>query len=341
MTVDEIAAAVTASYDDAEFPALLAMIRDPHLDLTGLRVLCAFPVFANTLALYWALSANGADVSVSVSPHLPADPTVVARLPEFGIDVVDPTALQMDVVMDCAGLHRAVTSRFGYVELTMSGADAYRDCDQPVFLVDAGRIKHIENALGTGDGFLRGMAYFGYRDLSGRTVVVVGGGKVGSGIAQRCAAEGAVVTVIDRHTTDVGHHRINASDEEAVRAAFASAWCVVTATGQNSALGSYATDLVAGGAILANMGAFDEYGPDVPTERVLNGKAPLNFALPEPTLLRYIDPSLALSAAGVAELVGGRLATGLNTPDPALEERILSPARATGAVASELVIAGL
>jgi adenosylhomocysteinase len=88
--------------------------------------------------------------------------------------------------------------------------------------------------------------------------------------------------------------------------------------------------------IFANMGVEDEFGPDIPASRVLNNKEPLNFILPEPTLLRYIDPAMALSNAGAAALLSGSLHPGLNIPDLALEDKILADVRHNGIINAEI-----
>ena len=97
---------------------------------------------------------------------------------------------------------------------------------------------------------------------------------------------------------------------------------VVTATGVKDAAAPYAADLLAGHAILANMGVEDEFGAGVPAERVLNAKAPLNFALEEPTRMRYIDPTLALHNLAATRLAAGGLPPGLRVPAAADEAAI-------------------
>lgn len=45
---------------------------------------------------------------------------------------------------------------------------------------------------------------------------------------------------------------------------------------------------------MVNLGAEDEFGPEVPDELLLGARGiPLNFHLSRPTANRYIDPSLA------------------------------------------------
>lgn len=350
--VEALGAEVMSRYTPEEFPALWSLITSGRQPLAGVTVLNAFPVFHNTLAHYWALVAAGADLTVVVGSGIPDDPAITRQLPGWGIPVVrhdEGPAADFDVVLDTAGHHARQSARYGYVELTKSGEAAYDGCAQPVFLVDAGRIKLIENTLGTGDGFMRAMAQLGHPITPGQRVVVVGAGKVGLGVVGSCRAVGARVTVIDtperlaalaaRLPSDVDP--VDSGDPVPVRAAIQSADCVCTATGVAAAVAPYAQDLMDSPALLANMGAEDEFGPSVPAGRVLNGKAPANFVLPEPTRLRYIDPSLALAVVGTAEVVAGRLAPGINPPPADLEEQILAVVRDHGAVASDLATLGL
>lgn len=53
------------------------------------------------------------------------------------------------------------------------------------------------------------------------------------------------------------------------------------------------------GQVLVNIGAEDEYGPLFPEQSVLNRKVAVNFALEEPTHLRYIETTFALQNAGL------------------------------------------
>ena len=342
--LDLLAKAVLSRYPTTDFPCLWDVIQSTEQPLAGQRVLCGFPVFRNTLPLYWALGAAGAYLEVIAAPGVPIDPDVLTRLPGLGLTVTDvPGSSAFDIVMDCAGPLSHVPASRGYVELTKSGEAAYTDHSRPVYLVDAGSIKHIETSLGTGDGFVRGLRHYGYRDLTGHSIVIFGAGKVGSGVAVRAASEGARVTLIDSRSPVAADQftRLSADDESAIRQAVSTAWCIVSATGVEGALHRFAPDLCASSAVLANMGAFDEFGPEVPIERVLNGKIPVNFVLDEPTRLRYIDPSLALAVAGAVELAAGRLHPGINVPTRAVERQVLEPARRHGDIRQELAAVGI
>ena len=125
------------------------------------------------------------------------------------------------------------------------------------------------------------------------------------------------------------------------RMAESGADLVIAATGIRDALAPFAQLLLDSGALLVNMGADDEFGPDIPPERAVNRKRPVNFMLPEPTSTRYIDPTLALHNAGILELMHGSGASGILTPSAELEDSILADVRAAGVINDEIDALGL
>lgn len=297
-----------------------------------------------------------------------------------------------DLILDCAGQFSACHPRFGFVELTRSGVQFYEKCEHPVYVADSGVVKRIETCLGTGEGYVRALAQLGYdfcldsgRDGSldagrdtldsgtdgtpsgGKKFIVFGSGKVGQGIVLQLLRSGAdvhVVTDCSRGANPFldanGVPVTDCNDLDAVASLVRGADFVVTATGVKGALDrpQIVEALLASGAVLANMGVEDEYGPNVPASRVLAEKKPLNFILEEPTHLKYIDASLALHAA-LGELLlqeGGAVYgkdgagvsgqetasisraknAGPQDPPSELEQRILSMTMQDGLIGAEI-----
>ena len=89
--------------------------------------------------------------------------------------------------------------------------------------------------------------------------------------------------------------------------------------------------------LLANMGVEDEWGPEIPKNRLLNGGRPLNFILPDPTQMCYIDPPLALHNLGAVELAAGRAMPGIFPPPPEMEEAFLSLIRSRGSLPPDML----
>ena len=380
MIFDEI---VNDAYEKREYPALLALTHEwsGTRPFRALRLLVATPVFRNTLLQYRSLIAGGADLVVGVAGGMPCDPGIVDVVRENGIPVVGlQEALEMeaagrgfDLILDCAGQFSACHPRFGFVELTRSGVQFYEKCEHPVYVADSGIVKRIETCLGTGEGYVRALAQLGHdfcldsdgldagTDGAGKKFVVFGSGKVGQGIVLQLLRSGADVHVVtdcsrganpflDANDVPV----TDCNDLDAVASLVHGADFVVTATGVKGALDrpQIVEALLASGAVLANMGVEDEYGPGVPAGRVLAEKKPLNFILEEPTHLKYIDASLALHAA-LGELLvnearecvaGGQDArgpmpaknAGPMDPPSELEQRILSMTMQDGLIGAEI-----
>jgi adenosylhomocysteinase len=329
-------------YEKNEYPALAALQRkwSETRPFDGLRVLVATPIFRNTMTQYRALVAGGADLLVGNSGINDAD--VVDFMAEWGVPVVTPAEMLeaesrgefVDLVLDCAGPFASLHPKIGFVELTRSGVQYYKEAKKPVYVADSGIVKRIETSLGTGDGYFRALEQLGYgtsdadgAGFEGERLLVFGSGKVGSGIALQGVRRGCVVSVV----TDLsrlqleksenfansmpagdfsavlvqnGVNVVDCRDYAAVNALIEKADFVVTATGVKNALAAQELQksLLSTSAVLANMGVEDEYGEAIPAEKVLNAKGPLNFVLEEPTHLKYIDTSLALHAA-LAELL--------------------------------------
>lgn len=342
--IEKIFKYISKFYASRDYPALGAELEKwrEAKPFAGKRFLDATPVFTNTLVKYLPLLAGGAELAVGIGELTPFDPKIPPLLREWGIPVFSPAECadgDFDVIMDCAGMFAGVRSRCGYVELTRSGVYKYREVDSPVFFADAGRIKLIETTLGTGEGYCRALKQLGY-DLSGKRLLVFGGGKVGRGIALYALRAGAKVGIADFASAKTplpdGAEAVDAGDMDAVAAAIRKADHIVSATGVAGALAKHAKELCGCSAVIANMGVTDEFGDGVPAERVLNAKRPLNFILDEPTNIRYIDPTMALDNAGALELLAGRVGHGVVEPPPELEESILDTVRRNGSITEEL-----
>jgi len=355
--------------DSRPFMGLRILVATPVFRNTLLEYRALIAGGANLVV---GVAGSGEDGAVA---KMPCDPGIVDLLRRNGIPVVGvQEALDMeaagrgfDLVLDCAGQFAKLSPKFGFVELTRSGVQFYEGSAHPVYVADSGVVKRIETSLGTGEGYVRALRQLGYGsssaagndaavnafagsdcagDFSGKKFVVFGSGKVGQGIVLQLLRSGAAVDVVTN--TRFGSNAFldangvpvtDCNDAGAVAALVRTADFVVTATGVKGALDKpeLTAALVESGAVLANMGVEDEYGPNVPAARVLAEKSPLNFILEEPTHLKYIDASLALHAA-LGELlvreVSGR--EGPMDPPSELEQRILSITVQDGVIGPEL-----
>ncbi|MBE6369513.1 MAG: hypothetical protein E7056_05045 [Lentisphaerae bacterium] len=311
MPVDAVRKFLHGRYRVEEYPALNRQFLDWQRTrpLAGKKILDGTPVFANTLLKYINLLVGGADLTVGYCDSIPYDKTVVDFLQSIGVKCVYncSAAGAFDVILDCNAVYCNLLPRYGFAELTRSGAYHFAKVDAAVVNVDDSRIKAIETCLGTGEGFLRAMRQLNL-ELKGRKVVVMGCGKVGRGVVFYAFRAGAEVVAFDDPAVVqkcVGGKLLSCFDRDRVCAELQRADVVVSATGKALALAddSYIKLLLEGSQIVVNMGVEDEWGPALPPQRVLNGKAPLNFILDEPTLLRYIDPTMALHNHAALELL--------------------------------------
>ncbi len=200
-------------YEKNEYPALVALQSEWNetRPFEGLRVLVATPIYRNTMTQYRALVAGGAELLVGLSGM--NDPDVVDFMGEWGVSVVTPAEMLeaesrgefVDLVLDCAGPFAGLHPKIGFVELTRSGVQYYKDAKKPVFVADSGIVKRIETSLGTGDGYFRALEKLGYgvfgektqgAGFEGLRLLVFGSGKVGSGIALQGVRRGCNVTVV-------------------------------------------------------------------------------------------------------------------------------------------------
>ena len=352
MKYDFIAQYLVEKYTAADYPVIRAQAADfaRRRPFAGVRILEATPLFFNTSAKILPLMAGGAEITLSLIPGVPRDERFIQWISSNGIATTCTPDDSFDLISDCIGLHSKLHPHIGYAELTHSGISHYEHCTKPCFNSDGGRIKRIEGALGTGDGLIRGLKHFELDVGPGQRWLLFGFGKIGSGVGIRLKATGATVTVVEAsanrkllHGTPVGDFDwVDMTDVRSVSRAAQTATHIVTATSVPGVIGrNYPVDAFRTGQILINIGAEDEYGPEFQSDEVVNGKVAVNFALEEPTHLRYIETTFALQNAGLEWLIGHPDAHGIVTPPDTLEEQLLDIVRKEGSIGPELKLIGL
>lgn len=335
---------LSSYYTPEEWPTLLWQAEEwaQFRPLEGLRVLDGTPLFRNTLGKFMALLAAGAEVWVPERPGMPCDAAIMQLLPEFGIRKAPRSMDDFDIILDCSGQFCELHPRLGSAELTRSGVHRYLHPHHPVILADSGRIKLIETVLGTGESFFRALGQLGHTELAGKSLLIIGFGKVGRGVlyyALKNKMRVSVADIEDKSGDIPGNvHFIDANDAEALNAAIAASWCTVTVTGHVAALRRVLRPsiVVPSPALLANLGVEDEYGSLIPEARVLNHKKPLNFILEEPTSMRFIETTMALHNACALELLTADLPHRCIPPAPDVEERLLQVACTRGLIGEDV-----
>lgn len=339
----------SAVYKENEFPALASQRKAWEVEkpFENVKILDNTPVFRNTLLKYEALLAGGADLTVARSSLVPGNEQVYGQLLNAGITVVSTDSteikdMQFDIVLDNAGVCSMLKPKYGFVELTRSGRDVYEGCSKPVFVADSSEIKKIETSLGTGESFFRAMKNFGIpneKDWLDKKLLVVGSGKVGSGIITYALRYGANVSVITDASLEnelkASANFIDFRDVSACVFAIENAEIIVTATGKKGALDrvEFLPSLQNSKAVFANMGVEDEYGPLISESRVLYRKKALNFSLEEPTHLKFIDATMAFhNALGLELLKRKNLPSGIIENPVELENHILQVTKEHGEI---------
>jgi adenosylhomocysteinase len=268
---------------------VLAGIRDDAAaaqPLAGKTVAACLHVTAETANLMLVLRDLGANVGLCASNPLSTQDDVAAALvaagiPVFAIRGEDSESyyrhihavldMEPDVTMDDGAdlvtvLHKERTDQvvLGSTEETTTGVIRLRAMEAdgvlrfPVVAVNDSATKHLfDNRHGTGQSALDGIMRAANVLYAGRTVVVVGFGDCGQGVAARSAGMGANVIVVE-----VDPVRALAAAMEGYRvvdAATAAAQgdIFITVTGCVDAIAVEHFELMKDGAIVANAGHFD------------------------------------------------------------------------------------
>lgn len=254
--------------------------------LAGRRVAACLHVTAETANLMLALRDGGADVVLCASNPLSTQDDVAAALVAEGIAVFAVRGedneryyrhihavldSKPDITMDDGAdlvtvLHteRTDLEPLGSTEETTTGVIRLRamagdgTLRLPVVAVNDSATKHLfDNRYGTGQSSMDGIIRASNVLLAGSTLVVVGYGDCGRGVADRADGMGAKVVVVEVDAVRAleaamdGYQVLTADDAAAIGDVF------VTVTGNKHVLRDRHFDRMKDGAILANAGHFD------------------------------------------------------------------------------------
>jgi adenosylhomocysteinase len=269
-------------------PVLAAIRRRFEADqpLAGRRVGACLHVTAETANLMLALRAAGGEVTLCASNPLSTQDDVAAALVEEGIPVFAVRGEDSDryyshiravldtlpeITMDDGAdlvttllKEGARLDPLGSTEETTTGVIRLRAMAEagvlrfPVVAVNDSATKHLfDNRHGTGQSALDGIMRATNLLFAGRTVVVLGYGDCGVGVAARARGLGALVVVVE---VDPVRALAAAMDGHRVTTAAAAAELgdvFITVTGNRHVLRGEHFELMKDGAIMANAGHFD------------------------------------------------------------------------------------
>lgn len=268
---------------------VLASIRErfeKETPLDGLRIAACLHVTSETANLMTTLRAGGADVMLCASNPLSTQDDVAAALVADGIAVfavrgedndsyyshlravldADPQ-ITMDDGADLVTMvlkERPEQRPIGSTEETTTGVIRLRAMEAdgvirfPVIAVNDSATKHLfDNRHGTGQSALDGIIRATNLLFAGKTVVVVGFGDCGAGVASRADGLGAKVVVVEvdavRALSAAMEGYTVATADEAARIGD----IFITLTGNLRVLRGEHFEMMKDGAVLANAGHFD------------------------------------------------------------------------------------
>lgn len=255
----------------------------------GARIGMSIHLEAKTARLALALRNGGAEVFVTSSNPLSTQDDVAASLDsredvtvfaKRGVDEEEYEELlkkvlraEPDIVIDDGGdlarlLHGSMEDYskgvIGGCEETTTGVNRLRALDSgdglnfPMFAVNDARMKHLfDNRHGTGQSVWDAIMRTTNLSVAGSTVVVVGYGWCGRGVAKRAAGLGASVIVVEVDPVKaieakMDGYRVGNIGDVAPKGDF-----FITTTGCIEAVPKAALNRMSDGAILANAGHFD------------------------------------------------------------------------------------
>jgi len=302
--------------------------------------LCASNPFATQDDVAAAVAAHGGEVHAvrgadadAWAAHVAA---VVARAPRItlddGADLLSALHLARPDLLDglLGGTEETTT---GLVRLRALEAEGRLAC--PVLAVNEAITERFNDRFGTGQSTLDGILRTTNLLLAGRTLVVLGYGWTGKGIALRAHGLGASVIVCEVDPLRALEARMEAFEVLPALEAAEVGDVFVTVTGGRDVLRAEHFARMKDGAVLANAGHFDveidiaglrEHADSVREVRplveqfvldgrrlnLLAGGRVVNLAAAEGHPAGVMDISFALQALAAEELVRGGLAPGVH-----------------------------
>jgi adenosylhomocysteinase len=244
--------------------------------LSGVVVAASLHVTAETAALVRTLIAGGAGVGLAAANPLSTQDDVAAALVEDGAtvfavhgeaaDLAALAALEPQITMDDGAdlISMLGDGVIGGTEETVTGVIRARALEAagklafPVVAVNEGGAKELfDNRYGTGQSTLDGILRAANVLLAGSSVVVIGYGRCGQGVASRAAGAGARVIVCEVDPLRALEAAMDGYEVMPAEKAAAVGDVFVTATGNRAVLSSAHFERMRDGAILCNTGHFD------------------------------------------------------------------------------------
>ena len=256
--------------------------------LAGLQISACLHVTKETAVLVETLIQGGAKVALCGSNPLSTQDNIASALAKTGVNVFAWRGQASNEYYDCiekvlsykpnvtlddgadlvSTVHREHTDMiegiFGGTEETTTGVVRLRAMAKdgalkyPIIAVNDAQSKSLfDNPLGTGQSALDGIIRATNVLFAGKDVVVVGFGRVGSGIAERAKGHGARVTIVETNPISALKAAMSGYKVTTMKDAARYADIVITATGDINVVRKEHLLEMKDKAILANAGHFD------------------------------------------------------------------------------------
>ncbi len=256
--------------------------------LKGEKIGMALHVTKETAALVRTLVAGGAKVAITGCNPLSTQDDVAAALAEEGIHVYakkgetkeeyyeylnkvldfSPTATVddgLDLVTEIHTKRKGLLSQIKVgTEETTTGVIRLKAMEKdgalkyPVIAVNDNRTKHLfDNYYGTGQSTIDGILRATNILFAGKTVVIVGYGDCGKGVAARAHGMGSRIVVVEVEPIRALQAHMDGHTVMPLERALPLGDVFITVTGNKHAIPKSAFRKMKNGAILANSGHFD------------------------------------------------------------------------------------
>ena len=305
---------VAIEWAESRMPVLMGLRKrfQSEKPLAELQIAACLHVTKETAVLVETLMQGGAKVALCGSNPLSTQDNVASALAKTGVNVFAWRGQASSEYYDCidsvlsykpnvtlddgadlvSTVHREHTDMiegiFGGTEETTTGVVRLRAMAKdgalkyPIIAVNDAQSKSLfDNPLGTGQSALDGVIRATNVLIAGKDVVVVGYGRVGSGIAERAKGHGARVTIVESNPISALKAAMSGYKVTTMKDAARYADIVITATGDINVVRKEHLLEMKDKAILANAGHFDVEISKPDLEEVSVEKRKLGFCIDE------------------------------------------------------------
>ncbi len=281
---------VAIEWAESRMPVLMGLRKrfESEKPLAELQIAACLHVTKETAVLVETLIQGGAKVALCGSNPLSTQDNIASALAKTGMNVFAWRGQASNEYYDCiekvlsykpnvtlddgadlvSTVHREHTDMiegiFGGTEETTTGVVRLRAMAKdgalkyPIIAVNDAQSKSLfDNPLGTGQSALDGVIRATNVLFAGKDVVVVGFGRVGSGIAERAKGHGARVTIVESNPISALKAAMSGYKVTTMKDAARYADIVITATGDINVVRKEHLLVMKDKAILANAGHFD------------------------------------------------------------------------------------